>query len=364
MKCRQIKNAGYLLCLLPQITLYLGAIYGIPGLSVFFFFVGLPILRYFVGNDFSAPNNEPSALLKMYLRYIPRIYVASWIGLFVWIIWFLAISRMNLLGYVSFALSFWIVSSLNTAIAHELIHSNSELDRVLGRMLDATVGYIHFSEEHGIHHQRTGHYVGGDAATPGTSVYVYAFKRYFRTLHAAWEFETKRLKRIGASRFANRLIYAFTVPVCIAAGFYWFSGWTGLAIYLFQIVGAGFSVQAITYLQHWGLSERVTPELADYGFSWEDNCWIQACVTLNHAFHGHHHLRPHRPYYQLCSTPHSLTLPSGYPTMFIIALFPRLFSKLMQHRLDAWRRQYEQREFEMHGNDCIGMSRISSYFRK
>lgn len=363
MKCRQIKNAGYLLCLLPQITLYLGGILNVPSLSLIFFFIVLPVMRYAVGNDQSPPNTSPSGWLALYLRYIPRVYVALWLGLLAWIVWFLSNTAMSSKGYVLFALSFWIVSSLNTAIAHELIHSNNELDRFLGRMLDATVGYLHFSEEHGLHHQRTGHYVGGDVAAPGTSVYSYAVKRYFRTLRAAWDFETARLRRLRARFHANRLIWAVVVPCCMAAIFYWFAGWVGLTIYLFQIVGAAFSVQAITYLQHWGLSEKETPELADFGFSWEDDCWLQACVTLNHAFHGRHHLRPSHRYFELCSTERSLTLPSGYPMMFIVALFPSVFSRLMQRRLDSWRDRYEKRQFELHGDDCIGLSRISSFFR-
>ena len=49
----------------------------------------------------------------------------------------------------------------------------------------------------------------------------------------------------------------------IASAYTRYAGQTGLLIYLCQVIGAAFSVQAITYLQHWGLTETRTPELAE-----------------------------------------------------------------------------------------------------
>jgi alkane 1-monooxygenase len=349
---------------MPQILLVVGTDLGVPGLSVIFFFIVLPIIRLFLGNDLSASNENPSRFVALYLTCIPRLYVIVWTLLLSWTIWELATKPMTLLGYIAFAFSFWIVTSLNTAIAHDLIHSRSRMDKKLGRFLDATVGYFHFSEEHATHHQRTGYYHDGDAAIPGTSVYVYAVKRYLRTLRAAWKFESSRLKRAQKNGFSNRLIYTFTIPVAIASIFYGCAGKIGLVIYLFQVVGSAFTVQAITYLQHWGLTEKETPELADYGFSWEDGCWMQACVTLNHAFHGQHHAHPGRPYYQLVAIKGGLTLPASYPVMFIIALFPKTFSKLMRDRLNEWIRRYQNRELLEHNDDCLGAMRAAKLIRQ
>jgi alkane 1-monooxygenase len=359
MKSRAVKNAGYLLALAPQIILVLGVYTGFAWLSVLFFFVFLPVVRKFVGNDLSVPNTAPSAFLAGYLRAVPRLYFVTWAIVLPWSIWILSVKPMTVAEYIGFALGLWIVNSLNTAIGHELIHSRSRFDRALGGILNASAGYFHFPEEHLSHHERTGHYHGGDAAVPGTSIYAYAAGRYFRYLRVAWEFETARLKRNKSIWLANRLLRRALVPILIGAAYCYFAGVTGLVIYLFQVVGASFSVQAITYLQHWGLSEKETPELRDFGFSWEDGCWMQACVTLNHAFHGQHHLTLARPYYELGTAKGGLLLPASYPVMFVLALFPQFFSGIMQARLEAWLKDFEDREMQEHSSDCIGTTMIA-----
>jgi alkane 1-monooxygenase len=267
---------------------------------------------------------------------------------------------MSVPDYIAFSLALWIVCSLNMAIAHELIHSRYNLDRKLGSLLHASTGYPHFSEEHLSHHARTGHYFEGDAAVPGTSIYVYAFQRYFRSIQLAYEFETNRLKQTKKIWLSNRLIWKSLIPIMIASLYFIFAGWIGLWIYLFQLIGAAFSLQVITYLQHWGLSEKVTPFMADHGFSWEDGCWMQACVTLNHAFHGQHHLNITRPYYELNLIKGGLMLPASYPVMFILALFPALFTKVMKNTLTNWIANDEMRELLHHNNDCIGAGRIAN----
>ena len=359
MRSTAMKNAGYLLSLLPQALLVLGTYMQYPWLSVLFFFGVLPVLRHVIGDDLSLPSQHPSRCLLRYLQGVPRLYCLTWTLILPWMLWILATTSMTILGYIGFTLSLWIVSSLNTAVAHELIHATSSVDRKMGGWLDASSGYVHFAEEHLMHHARTGHYDGGDAAMPGTSVYSYAMKRYQVSLITAWQMETSRLKRLNLSWHANRLLHKAPVPCVIAAVFYLFAGGTGLGIYLLQIGGTAFSIQAITYLQHWGLSERETPELRDFGFAWEDDCWMQACVTLNHAYHGQHHLHLRRPYYQLARTKGSLPLPASYPVMFIVALFPRFFTQLMRRRLAQWINDVDKHEERRHSVNCIGVTRTT-----
>lgn len=349
-----LKNAGYLFCLLPQTLLIVGAWLQYPWLSVLFFFGMLPLVRYVVGNDNSPPQNKPPAWLTVYLKAIPRLYVFLWMAVLPWFMWTLAVQQMTVWQYLGFTLSMWIVCSLNTAVAHELIHASSRFDRRLGDWLDASIGYIHFAEEHLSHHAKNGHYHGGDAARPGVTIYAYAARRYIRTMHTAWEYERTRMRRRGLPWHHNRLLRKAPTPLLIAAVFFMIAGWLGLAIYLFLVLGSAFTVQAISYLQHWGLSERETPALADYGFSWEDGCWMQACVTLNHAYHGQHHLNLRKPYYQLTMTENALPLPASYPVMFVAAFFPAFFNRIMKRRLAMWTSDFSARQELWRSSNCIG----------
>jgi len=359
-----LKNAGYLLVLLPQILYVIGILAGFPWLAVLFFFGVVPFLRKYVGNDTSLPNLKASPLLCLYLRSIPRLYFVTWAIVLPWTIWVLATQEFALVDYLGIGLSLWIIGSLNTAIAHEMIHSNSRIDRFLGSILDASVGYCHFPEEHLSHHERTGHHHGGDAAKPGTSIYRYAFSRYIASFSAAWEFEASRLKRLGLSWWFSRPVRRAALPISIAGAFLFYVGWTGLLFYILQILGAAFSVQAITYLQHWGLSQRETPDLADFGFAWEDGCWMQACVTLNHAYHGQHHLNLRLPYYRLSMAKDALTLPASYPVMFVVALVPPLFTRIMAKRLQRWLNDVDSREDLVYQSECVSAARIARMVKR
>ena len=91
---------------------------------------------------------------------------------------------------------------------------------------------------------------------------------------------------------------------------------------------------------------------------------MQACVTLNHAYHGQHHLNIRRPYYQLDLAKGCLPLPASYPVMFVVALFPAFFTYVMQCRLATWTNNYDMRETLWHNTDCIGVVRIAEALRK
>jgi alkane 1-monooxygenase len=351
-----LKNLGYLLCLLPPVLVVAGVAVGVPWLSVVFFFGVLPIVRYLIGDDASAGAKTPTKWLEAYFATIPRLYFLAWAALLPWSIWVLVKMPMSGWQHVGFAFSLWIVCSLNTAVAHELIHSAGRFDRMMGGLLDATVGYFHFAEEHLSHHAKTGHYHGGDAARPGTSIYRYALHRYLNSLQVAWRYEVGRLRRQHLAWYRNRLLRKAPVPMLIGFAFYWSAGLLGLGIYAALIVGTAFSVQAITYLQHWGLSELETPEQADFGFSWEDCCWMQACVTLNHAYHGQHHLAVRKPYFLLAPNSQALTLPASYPVMFVVALFPAAFDTTMRRYLDRWRSTYAAREEQRQRDKCGGVA--------
>jgi alkane 1-monooxygenase len=154
------------------------------------------------------------------------------------------------------------------------------------------------------------------------------------------------------------------LPISIAGAFLFYVGWTGLLFYILQILGAAFSVQAITYLQHWGLSQRETPDLADFGFAWEDGCWMQACVTLNHAYHGQHHLNLRLPYYRLSMAKDALTLPASYPVMFVVALVPPLFTRIMAKRLQRWLNDVDSREDLVYQSECVSAARIARMVKR
>lgn len=234
-----------------------------------------------------------------------------------------------------FMLGLWTVMSLNLPVVHEMLHSRDRSDRIAARVVAGSIGYFQMLEEHKSHHATNG-VVDGDSAEVGESLYVYAAKRYINSFAVAWEWEKLRQARRNRSCINNRIVFTTLVTLAVMVGFGLAAGWIGIIVYLILIIATSFSFQAITYIQHWGLTHKAAAELVDVGYSWDDRCWLQACVTLNVAYHGHHHKRPGLPYYQLSALPRAPRLPASYPVMFLMALVPPVFNKIMTNRLQAW----------------------------
>jgi alkane 1-monooxygenase len=95
-----------------------------------------------------------------------------------------------------------------------------------------------------------------------------------------------------------------------------------------------FAFEVITYVHHYGL---VRDNERDVGaqHAWAHHCWITNCLTFNNTFHSDHHLRPLTPYYDLHAMYGAPRLPANYFTMFVVALIPPLWYRLIHPRLDA-----------------------------
>ncbi|WP_077003245.1 fatty acid desaturase [Variovorax sp. KK3] len=327
---------GYLLALSPMALLVSGVVVGAPWFVFAFFFVVLPIVRMLLPDD-AARSMEIDDMSKaefMMLHAVPWLHLLSWSLVLPWTMWLVA--QLDALQLALFGLSFWVVTSLNLTVAHELMHRPFKRHRLAARFIAGSIGYFQMVEEHWSHHVSVGGLDNGDSPELDESVYGYAFRRYVRSFRVAQEWERLHQVRHGRSAWRNRIAGTALVTFFAVACFAIAAGWRGVLFYLTVIVGTAFTMQAITYIQHWGLSDHLSPSPVATGYSWEDRCVMQAFVTLNHAYHGHHHLRPSLPYFRLRGFVDSPRLPASYPVMLLAALIPPLFERSMVRRLEAW----------------------------
>ena len=99
--------------------------------------------------------------------------------------------------------------AVGIAVAHELMHRPSRLDRWLGDFLLCTVTYPHFSIEHVYgHHIRVATPDDPASARLGEPLYAFVPRSIIGGLRGAWEIETKRLKSRGQGVFSihNRML--------------------------------------------------------------------------------------------------------------------------------------------------------------
>lgn len=337
-RAQRFKAAGYLCSMLPMALVVAGLAMNMTWLAVVFFFAVLPIVRPFVGDDKNTYIEKHAAgrLLRSYLISVPRIYVGAWLILLGWSLHVLATVEMGNVAWAGFFLSMWVVNSLNMCMAHELVHSQSSLDKFLGRVLSSTCGYFHFSDEHKSHHATNGSDEYSDSAPASMSIYEYAIRRYAGTFRSAWDWEIAAQMRKKRSWVWNRVVWSAGISLGVLCAHGYAAGTMGVLFFVGQVLATAFSVQGITFLQHWAMRESSNGAFGRFGFAWEDGCAMQACVTMNHAFHSQHHLRPGLRYFELQGTPGSPSLPASYPVMFMLALFPWLFKKTMSAQLAKW----------------------------
>jgi len=213
--------------------------------------------------------------------------------------------------------------------AHELIHRSSRVERLLGWVLMSAALYPHFCVEHILgHHPRFATPEDHATARRGESLYVFIPRSIVRGLISAIAFRPVQVLSVYA------LLVLFLVAV------YQYLGTTALIFMLAQAFVAICLLEAINYLEHYGLLRRKLAsgqyEAPGPGHSWDTSSLMTNLNTFNLGRHSMHHSFARRPYYRLQQNDAAPQLPHGYATMFLIALVPPLWFRIMDRRLDAW----------------------------
>ena len=233
--------------------------------------------------------------------------------------------------------------------AHELMHQGTRLERWMGDLLMCMVMYGHFRSEHLLVHHR---YVG-TPRDPVTARYNEGFHRFYpRVLrdcfHSAWRAEAALLSRKGKGPFAPS--NPFWRYAALQLGFlvvaFLIGGFAGVALFLVTAGIAVLHLEVINYIEHYGLTrlhlgegkyEHVKPH-----HSWNANHQASNWLLINLQRHSDHHYRPNRryPLLQAHTEKDAPQLPFGYPVMFVLALIPPAWRRIMNPRVRAWRKQH------------------------
>jgi alkane 1-monooxygenase len=326
-----LRGFGYLFCFLPLLSFWLGLLTRWWVLAPVLFFVVLPLARFIVG-DLKATTHRPLIPIwqTQFLNALPRVYVWLWVVSFVLlgIYLFSFHSMLSALDWLGLGVSYWIVTSINMTIGHELIHRKQPMEVFWGRLLTTTSGHCYFVEEHRDHHVSSRFTGTNDSSLPGETVYHYIGRHFFESLGGALRYERHRLLRRNLSFLHNEILKNLVILTCIVFSAAFLISPLAAFMYVLVSLCTIVTVQVMTYIQHWGLKDSTA--------SWEDGCIVQSFVILNHALHEAHHNRPSLPYFFLTLTPASPKLPTGYAVLFLLSFFPRVFTAVMNRALLKW----------------------------
>lgn len=338
-RSRRLKAAAYLLTWGFPALIPIGYLVDVTALATLTFFIVFPALGCIIGQDQTAtePAPEISRLELAYYKALPLIYVPILYACLGYGAYVVMTKPMLAWSTGAMVLSLYVVAACGTAVAHELMHHRAWIDKSAARLLWGLTGYGWYQSEHWTHHTHAGDVQIGSTPYAGESVYQFAWRNTIQGLRNAlqWErrfaFRTKYLRENGA------------LTVALFLGMVWAFGWEGGLLYAGLVVFCIFVVQAITYIQHYGLeSQHRGPGAMQ--LAWRDNCFVGNAMSLNINHHSHHHDAPSLPYYRLMTDANAPRLPASYALMFIIALIPAAWRRIIDPRLARFHRQVELRQ--------------------
>jgi alkane 1-monooxygenase len=234
--------------------------------------------------------------------------------------------------------------AIGMTFAHELIHRQHVRERFLGGVLLASVTYPHFAIEHVKgHHRRVGTPADPATAHLGEPLYAFLRRSIIGSLAGAWAIERRRLleRRIGIWSLENVMLRYAATEVIIYAALAWALGRLAVGLFLGQSIVAIVILETINYVEHYGLVrrqvasgeyERVLPE-----HSWDSRHRAGNWLLINLPRHSDHHLAAAKRYQSLELLPDAPQLPGGYGAMFLLALVPPLWFRVMNPRVAAMR---------------------------
>ncbi|MEO6365463.1 MAG: alkane 1-monooxygenase [Luteimonas sp.] len=317
---------------------------------LFFLFVLLPLIDYALGHDPRNPDADLAAALERdgWFRMVTLLALPVHFAVLAWSAWHFAHAGFSVLGMAGWCLSQGIVGGvLAINVAHELIHKDTRLERAAGGMLLASVGYHGFKIEHVRgHHVHVSTPADASSARFGQSVWHFLPRALLRNTANAWRLELQRLSRIGLPWWhaRNEMLGWSALWLVLAVAFTYSLGWTGLAFFVAQGFFAACALEIVNYIEHYGLERRLGPdgrfERTTHLHSWNSDYALSNLFLFHLQRHSDHHEAPRRRYQALRHHADSPQLPGGYAAMLVLALFPPLWFRLVDPRIEAFRRSH------------------------
>jgi alkane 1-monooxygenase len=321
-------------------TFWLSLLFWAPAFAVH----GLiPLLDNILGKDDHAAITGDSPLFN---KLFPALCLPAWYAVILSACYVASVGNLSTFEICGMVVSLGALGAI-LAInpAHELIHRNTSLERNLGGLLLAGVCYGAFKVEHVRgHHLHAATEKDTASAKQGENVFAFTLRSMFGTISNAHRLENQRLKRLKVAPTSiqwwlkNEIVRWNAVSILFAIAVTIAFGWAGFAVFLLASLGAIFELEVINFIEHYGLTRRAIPgtnkfEPVQEHHSWNTNTLASNVFLFNLQRHSDHHAHAGKDYLHLSSISSAPQMPYGYSIMFLAALCPPIWRKLMDHRI-------------------------------
>lgn len=225
--------------------------------------------------------------------------------------------------------------------AHELIHRSRRGLHRLGMWVYIFNLFGHHTSAHTlVHHIRVATRSDPSSARMGESFYRFFLRAWVGSFREGFRAESTRLAQTGRPVWQHPygVYLGGAVLVLVAASL--LGGPKGLLAAVCLASFAQTQLMMSDYVQHYGLSRRTRdngkPEPVAARHSWNAPHPMSSALMLNAPRHSDHHAHPARAYPALRLDADMPMLPRSLPVMACIALYPRLWRRVMDPRARHW----------------------------
>jgi alkane 1-monooxygenase len=335
-------------CMVALAFTQLGFFTFLPLLYAFGF---IPLLELFMNPNhanLTAMEEEMARHDRLYdwvvYAIVPLQY--AFLGWFFWLVH--TTSGIQVYEWVGLVLSMGIMcGSVGINVAHELGHRDKPYEQTLAKVLLLSSLYMHFFIEHNRgHHKHVSTEEDPASARYNEPIFFFWLRSLAGGYCSAWKLEADRLHKKGLSwlHWKNEMLLFQAIQLgTVGAVALLFSPFTALLFMSASLVGA-LLLETVNYIEHYGLQrakkgisvyERVMPH-----HSWNSDHPIGRLLLFELSRHSDHHYQANRKYQVLRFHEESPQMPTGYPGMMLLALFPPLWFKVMNPKVDRWKEQY------------------------
>jgi alkane 1-monooxygenase len=238
------------------------------------------------------------------------------------------------------------MDQVNNSNAHELIHRPGRWLRRAGRWIYISVLFGHHLSAHTlVHHVHVGTRQDPSTARRGESFYRFFVRAWKGGFAEGLRAENKRFPRLNRPKYRHPYVAYIAGAALFIGAAALIGGPKGV---LGAICLAGFAQTQLMmsdYVQHYGLSRRIldTGKAEPVGarHSWNAPHVMSSALMLNAPRHSDHHANPVRPFPSLRIDEDMPMLPRSLPVMACLALYPRLWRRVMDPRAAQWQNAAE-----------------------
>lgn len=225
-------------------------------------------------------------------------------------------------------------------VGHELGHRGNKFEQALAKALLLTSLYMHFFTEHNKgHHKRVATPEDPSSARYGEPVYIFYFRTIIFSYSSAWHIANDEVRKKGRSVFSlhNEMIQFTLIQLVFLSLIFFAFGWLVTLYFLAAAMIGILLLETVNYIEHYGLQRKPTGdgkyERAMPEHSWNSDHIIGRLMLFELSRHSDHHYLASRKYQVLRHHDNAPQMPTGYPGMMILSLFPPAWFYVMNRRV-------------------------------